>query len=621
MTHVKSYIQYHNPNQSGLIEGLNQAFSLESLAHECRTIDQIESLIPFETRFEIELRSILEGKKDLLLSRYRLSSSKGNPILESVLRDLPSGQVELLREKSKEFIQEFQSLRVNEQASIPTSVQGLESEYGKDLDNVLQNIKSTTDLPSTDSDSGIFSILKNILKAVTEDGSPIGIFQFILDIVGLVGDAFGPVGLIADMLNALIYAIRWFMGGQKDDSMMWLALLSFIGAFIPFGGSALSMMVKGSKAGRETLEIITRLSSKGGTATIDSATRKLITDAAPESIKALQYIAKSTDTALNAAAKLMEDFFGKFLTAATGWLPVIGGPLKGLFTNVGKMFRVFQSKAQKLARDIPRVMDASHVDEFSDFFKAASKKGARITSKGDDLIVTTSKGTKTLKASTLRGADLIKSRFGGTMGSQLEKKLAKANVKMGEFYLDLLQNAKRTERVLDAARGVIKLGGKTIGLSGRLALFMGKEIIKITGEDPLNISDAELEAFGYAAINGRMKDLLNKRIEEDPNIAYTVPYMDAIEDQESVDILNNTLNAQAEKFGLPEITDVVYYKNKDGFENLPQDIQDFFNGVYDEDPEALERMKVDKFLTESRLNLKSPYIESYYGFTSRRSAR
>lgn len=57
---------------------------------------------------------------------------------------------------------------------------------------------------------GFLSSIKAAWNAMTEDGSPIGIFQFFLDIIGIIPASwFGfPIDIAANLLNAVIYFIR-----------------------------------------------------------------------------------------------------------------------------------------------------------------------------------------------------------------------------------------------------------------------------------------------------------------------------------------------------------------------------------------------------------------------------
>jgi hypothetical protein len=95
----------------------------------------------------------------------------------------------------------------------------------------------------TSINEGVVDFLAGLWNALTEDSSPIGILQFLLDLIGFIpASYFGfPIDVVADGLNAIIYMFRgrWLDAG-----------ISAIAAFLPGIGDAAKAVKYGKNAAK-----------------------------------------------------------------------------------------------------------------------------------------------------------------------------------------------------------------------------------------------------------------------------------------------------------------------------------------------------------------------------------
>jgi hypothetical protein len=147
-----------------------------------------------------------------------------------------SPQMELAVSKHEDFLLEnFSSMdEINESESILRR-------YGYypvflTLEGAYHETLSAISSINEDIWSGAFGMVKNFLMAVTNDGDPRGILQFMLDIIGLLpGHLLGvPINVAANLINAMIYYYH-------DEYL--LAIISGIMA-IPATGQIIGAAIK-----------------------------------------------------------------------------------------------------------------------------------------------------------------------------------------------------------------------------------------------------------------------------------------------------------------------------------------------------------------------------------------
>jgi len=621
MNHVASYSDLNNlsslinENLAGVADRISKALSLESISKECDFLNRVEESIPENLRFELELDMVLKRGSVTSTDYYKNLLNGSNSLIRESMSHLSQSEIIKLNESFSKVIKSFGFKRVDEDVlGLPISLDSLNPFSSGETEDIKSNFNdqpagSTTADVLTPASSeagddvmaavkgadapiqgdweggGIMGMLKGLWNALTEGGSPIGILHLILDLVGLFGTAFEPVGLIADIINGIIYMVRgkWL-----------LALINFICAALPFAGDLFKGWFKGSKAGAEVLEISTRYmgtsgSIAGGAAKMSPDAINLAAAARPESWKALDYIGKTSKGALGTIGDLIAKFFGDFLGSVVGWIPFIGAPLKSFFESIAGMFGTYSAKMNQFASNIPQLLDAAKVQKLDDFFSAAASGGAKIEADGLDLVVKTGSGkTVKLEAEFLKETDFIAARY----GTNLTDAMKRANLNANSFYKEiggLMSKVSPTYGVMN------KFGKYNMRIGRMLPLFIGKQVLKIIGHfgQVKKFSEGEEELFGNAAINQKMQEIMDRELKKNPEAVYTVPYMDAFENNDALPVLQGTLNNYAEKFNLPQIIDVVYYTSG-GKDKLPPEVEEWYSNVHADNPEYYEKMKMEQ---------------------------
>jgi hypothetical protein len=613
MNHVSSYSELNhlssviNEALAGHADKLSKALSLETIKKECDFLNKIEESVPEDLRFQLELDMILKRGIVTSTDYYKNLMGGVNSIVRESLNHMSQSEITKLNESYSKVIREFGFKKVNESdISLPFDI-------GKTADDVMSFFDETptssasgefTPASSEAGDDvmaavsgaaspsqgdwgggGILGMLKGLLSALTEGGSPIGILHFVLDLIGLFGSAFEPVGLIADIINGIIYMIRgkWL-----------LALINFICAALPFAGDLFKGWFKGSKAGAEVLQISTRYMGAaggvaGGSAKMSKDAINLAAAARPESWKALDYIGKSTKGVLGTIGDLIAKFFGDFLGTVVGWIPFIGKPLRSFFEGIADMFGTYSAKMNRFASNIPQLLDAAKVQKLDDFFMAAASDGARIEAKGADLIVNTKSGTAVkLDAEFLKETDFITARYGTNLTSEMSRVKMNAN----SFYGEVGGLMNRVSNTYGQANKFGKIFG-TITIGKMVPLFIGKQVLKLIGHfgQTKKFSEGEYELFGNAAVQQKMQEIMDRELKENPDASYSVPYIDAFENNDAVPVLQNNLDYYAKKFNLPRIVDVVYYTSGEK-DKLPPEVAEWYSNVHADNPDYYEEMKL-----------------------------
>ena len=596
---MRHIIPYVDNSQSF---GISNPSYADSLMCESQILQRADSLIPGDILVQLEIKQLLEeGFKKV--DQYHRDLLKGkNNLLEKAAHLMSDDQITNIQERIKSTIDKIKTNRVNEQTpDIVTDPKKVESDVG-DVDNIMKNIESAGNISKGDS-LGLVGMLKSLMSALTEGGSGIGILHFCLDILGLVGDFFGNAGAIADILNGLIYMYRAISG---DTSKWILALISFAAAAIPFAGTIMKQMFQASKVGKNvvkvttdyigTLEktttksgaIITKDTSKvGNEVLISDDVVKLLVKAGPETTDTLKYIAKASKKSLPIVKRTLDAFFKDFMGLVVGWMPFIGAPLAKFFASISDMFDIFFKKSLKFADDVPGIIAKKELRMVDEFFEAAAGKGTKIIREGDNLIVTGHNGAKLaeLEGSILKGANSLKTRYGSDLADRIGKEYV---TRTGNNVLNFYEGLNKNLATVQSKYGrVFKLGVAAFTFTGNLTWFIGKQIAKVfIGFDSSKLSDSEYEVFGAMEIHRAMEEKRKQLMAENPGASYVIPILDPLEDPKSHGVLNGYQNNLARQLGQPDIGIVAYAagRRKD---NIPQDVQDFYNFAYsDREDEA-----------------------------------
>ena len=595
-SNVNKVISIVNETLTPLENIINHRLSSKSIKEELDFLNRVESMVPPDLQLQLHLNMILDRSREKI-SNYNRNLARGrNLVIEQAIKVLPTSDSKKIKESFDSLFESFKS-SVKDQLileqgpdAIPTDVSSISSEYGKDFEDVMKNIKTPDDIPGRlgpDEEGSVMSILKMLWLGLTEEGSAIGIFQFILDIVGLVGDFFGPVGLIADVINGLIYLWR---------GKYMLALISFIAAMIPFAGNVLKGFLQSSKVAAPLMEVgaiyLTAGSKTGAKVTDDAA--KVIAKASPESLKALEYVAKKSKEAMTGLSGFITKFFDKFLAKAVSWMPLIGKPLEKFFKGASDVIAAFASRVSKFSDDIPKAITKAEADAMGDFFKYAGKEGSEVAVKGGDLVVTTSKGkTATIAADLLKGTDFMIQRYGKGFGGKMQKALKKLEMSSADFYKSLDSGLKIAEKSYGRE---LRIADALISFGRKVPIFIGREVYKFLSdfkpEEDQELSDSEYEFIGIGAMNDLVQDRIDQALEDNPNAVYDAPIIDALEDNKAYEATVNTLNGYAESFNLPKIGVVGYYASGEK-DKRPDAVTKFYEDLYAGDTQALDQMMAD----------------------------
>ena len=603
MKHVSPYLSMSEFDKLGAFineristskESIEKSLSIKSFKEDLSFLNRVESMIPEELQFQLHLSMILEKSKESI-SNYNRNLSQGkNNVLEEAASSMPIEESVKLKKAFNLLVEELKSINPNElisEQSMSLDKSAVQSQYSKDFDDVMANIESPDDIPKKVSDEKfqVFKSAKSLLDSLTEGGSPIGILQFVLDIVGLVGDFFGPVGLIADSINAIIYLFR---------GKYVLAILSIIAAMIPFAGNVIKGIFQGTKASSKTISKVGDLYLKGaggvGAKVTDDAA-KLIANSAPETAKGLKYISETGGKALTGFSRFIDGFFNSFLGKLVGWIPLIGKPLKRFFATVSDTIAGFTGKFTKMADDTPKILDKAELLNLNKFFEATSKSGSKVSVSGADLIVTaTGRKPVIIPAKFLKGTDFMVSRYGKGAGKELQRILNKAEINSLTFYKSLSKGLESMSGVYKKS-GFIKIAGKvvaTISFSKKVPVFIGKQIWKFVSDGSTELSDEEYEAWGVAGIDGLVQGRIDDALEKNPDAIYEVPHLNMtdIRDNDAIKALTEYQRKQAKLFGLDDIGMVGYYTRGEK-DKVPEDVVNFYEDLYKGDMTQLKNME------------------------------
>ncbi len=595
---MKHVLQYDNPSElstlinnslKGTEEVFEHLFSTENIMSEVELLNRAEESIPEELKFNLELDLILKRGKNSSTDYYRGLAEGKNLLVDSLDPNINSPEIKKVNEAMLDFIDSIKFLRKKENKHLLEAATAKISDVTKmgdaDMSKMLGNIESTSDLSGITSGVSWTGLLKKLWNAVTEGGSAIGILHLVLDIVGLFGDFFGPIGMVADVLNGIIYMVRgkWV-----------LATISFIAALIPFAGSLFAGVFKaGSKTGAQVLEIS---AAWGKSNKISKEAVVLAQKASPDSIKAMGYVAKSSKKMLPGLSTFMSKFFSDFLGKLVGWIPLIGKPLKRFFDSIAGMFSKYSTKITKFADDVPEVMAKAATKSIDDFFKATAKEGSEIvvSSSGKGLSVVDSAGKEIveLEARYLKNADVIARRWGGAagMGDDAFKAIGKNQDSILTFYKSMGTLNKSADNMYGLVNRVGSKVVKAYVVTAQIPMFVGKQIWKaINNWEGMDLSGGEYKAIGNVAISDVMQKIMNKNLKENPDASYSVPYVDAMENEEAQRILQSTLQYNAEKYDMPHIIDVGYYTSKQK-DRMPKDVKNFYENIYKDRPEVKKQL-------------------------------
>jgi len=430
------------------------------------------------------------------------------------------------------------------------------------IDGVLNNAGT---LPSPS--GGILSMLKNLLNTITEGGSPIGILHLVLDFIGLVGDAFlvvgVPLGMVADLINAIIYMFR---------GKYVLGAISLI-AMIPFGGD----VAKGFKGVAQAFSRpFSKLGTKGAGKQIAKESAEVLMKqegkAFGKSKRFLEYIKKSAaKIAANISSVisfLLKDVIGK----AVGWVPFIGKPLRKFFTKIANFAKTVSDNLLVFAKEVDKPIAKAISETAAKNFKLMEETleaGGKVIKKGDNLVI--KKGGKVIKEipiKTLNTYSNISKKFpDGPM-----KAVLKNSDDVAHFYTFISKQGKMATKFLEKNADVIIRRGL---LLSRFQAFIGKQIVKLLGSSANAMSDYEKKGISDVITTQELNNLMKEHSENEKKrkgSVIDVPYIDQqlkdnpeteLREDELVYDLQKHLQYNAERMGLPSFPSYIYVRAKE----------------------------------------------------------
>jgi hypothetical protein len=305
---------------------LSQKLTFDSLVNEANILNYIESKIPSKTYLDLHLDLILKSSGKTVTQYYKSISSGSNSILEAARKIFLNDT--LITESIESFKTYLVSL-INEEAL--TLGQPVEM-----LGDVSTALSGGT-LKARKSGS-FWETLKKLWNAATEGGSAIGILHFVLDIIGIAGDFIFPAaGVVADIINAIIYAIR----GEY-----LLASVSLIAAIFIGSGDALKLAKGGMKAANKVFTG----TLKGGSKETAQQLAKIPAKQRGPVVKILSYVFGNIGSAVGKSTSLLGRFvqgFGK----VTGYIPGLGRLLEPIIGGLGKVLKSFGDRMAKASSD------------------------------------------------------------------------------------------------------------------------------------------------------------------------------------------------------------------------------------------------------------------------------
>jgi hypothetical protein len=203
---------------------ISKFFTMDNLTNEANAFNYFESSIPKDEYLDIHLDMIFTP--GAVSDYYRSTIDHKNKVLEAARKAFPNMQ---------EITESYDAFK---RYLAPKLFEGIElaaptADLGGDVGSAIAGASGSS------SDEGFWSMCKRFLGMFTEDFSVIGVIQFLLDLIGAFGDYIIPgLGVVADLINAVIYAVR---------GMWLLAAISLIAALVVGAGDALKLFKGAAK--------------------------------------------------------------------------------------------------------------------------------------------------------------------------------------------------------------------------------------------------------------------------------------------------------------------------------------------------------------------------------------
>jgi hypothetical protein len=527
---------------------LEKMVTFDNMVAEANFLNTLEDTLPESDFFDLHLDMIIEGK----VGQYHRALNTGKNILlekANVPNELKAAVNEAI-----EDLKIYITNTINENHALQLGAPSA------DLGNIAPHAPNKS--------SGIWSVLKGIWDALTEGGSVIGIIQFLIDIVGIVGDFIFPgVGVVADLLNALIYAIRgkWLLCIISIVAAVVIGFGDALKLFKPYAKIASPIFVKLTAKGgaKEAAELAAKAGAKGGMA-----------------VKLLSKLGDVVGGALAKAGSLLTRFMNG-IGKVVGKIPGLGKLLEPIFTGIGRIFEAFADK----------------ITLFSSNLKVMSKEGAEMAVK--DLEKAIASGARTQLSADAKYLKIIKDGKVTTVPAKFVTKTGHfamtytkdgANIlfKNSDDFLKTWQTMQKTfakpavnksfSRKFSEFLVKTKAAKRVAKINFRL--MIGKAIYRYIFGEPWTEggkwTKEEVEGHG----NGAFNDWINRKISEEKEktgASYIPSVVLDGNDQETYDRISDYQNHFANITGKPNIIEAIRVKSEG--DKTQEEFNNFFNDI------------------------------------------
>jgi hypothetical protein len=505
---------------------LSKLVTFDNLVKESVFLNSIESAIPESMSFDLHFDMILEGRA----TQYHKALNKGkNLLLESAkipaeLQSSITEAIEHLKEYITTAINEAESL----QLGIPTG-----------------SFNPTAALQPR-KESGTWSVLKGLWDAVTEGGSVIGIIQFIIDIIGILGDLIFPgAGVVADIINAIIYAIR----GE------WLlCAISVIAAVVIGAGDTLKFFKPVAKTASP---IFVKLATKGGAR---EAAEALAKTGAKESVgimKFLKKIAEFIGGAIGTSTSLLGKFF-QSIGKVFSYVPGLNLIMTPIFKGIGSVLKMFGDRMTLFASNLKLLEKEAAELAIKDLEKTIADGGASyLTADAKYLKIVKDGKTKLIPTKFINATEYFTMTYSKD-GANLLFKNSGDFLKGWKAMNKTLTNPSVKKSFTERFAAYYK--GRKKAFKVNTALVIGKAIYHFiygkAWKPGSGWTQAEIEGHG----NGAFNDWINREItkkKKETGATYIPSIVLNSTDKEVFNRINDYHNHYAEITGKPQIIDAM----------------------------------------------------------------
>jgi anti-anti-sigma regulatory factor len=567
---------------------LCKGFDVNLFESELRLVREIEKTLNPKKVFEEKLNIAASGDRHAL-SRYhaKLLSKKIGKINESINK-LTEEQYNRINSELDQFksviigiltpIYEHLKLMVNESGTMTFDAAPAQVVDFSKLDSM--GAAASGAMPSNWT---ILGVLDKIGRALTGNYDWLGIFQLVLDLLGLIPG----YGIVFDIINALIYLFN------GEYVLMVLSLV----ACIPGLGDAVALSAKAlvKPIAKTVQEIFGLLIKKdiGGTAKAINEGGPAVKSFFREYVRPmLTYVPKLISNGI-----LMINDLARFLLGWTSYIPWVGTRVKGFFSYIESSVVKFKAWLDDVDSTLLKSLDEVEVlakvskEKFLEVQMANSKilrgggsveyiEGTQnVVFKSADGKVLTQVDAKTFvdepglfgkkfpgSTSTKTQAEVVTRNYTDEAGKKItEKELRETN-----SWIFTYSKTKSTPKLIKG------LAGMTKNLfTWRTSVILGKYIymyftgghaipVKIEGT-PVNILDeADYAYVSSAALTDYVQQAISARRKQtgeiyNPTVVFNS--MD-LEEKQGFDMTQSYLRDMARKTGQPSIIPVIYDKYK-----------------------------------------------------------